>query len=408
MTNLWFRISLFNFAIASSMGLLLRYATVYPVEKLNLQFLLHGHSHGAMLGWAYMAIYALIYEFFVEKTKLSAKCFNTLFWFTQVSVLGMFVFFPIEGYALFSIISSALHLFCSYIFLGFVWRFRRKSFKLEPILLYVALGFMCLSTIGIWLLGPAIATQGKGSALFQGAIQFFLHFQFNGWFTLAVLALLLSDFTVLWGKRSMRIFALLLSLSVILTYALPLLWYVDSSVLFVFNGLGVLLQLVVFCLIAVQLRRQASLMELGSLSKSLFCFCALSMLLKAIAPLLLFAPSMMVMVNHIRPLVVGFIHLLMLGGVSGGILFLALRKGWLPRVGMLVRMTVILFIAAFVFTEALMLCQGWFIMQGISLVPSYQLWLLLGSSLLPLSVVLLFVAALKGRLRARRTGHIVR
>lgn len=143
MTKVWFRVSLFNFAVAALMGFLLRYASVFPVDKLNLQFLLHGHSHGAMLGWAYMALYALIYADFIVKTERSKNWFNLLFWLSEVSVLGMLVFFPIEGYALFSIIFSALHLLCSYVFVYFVWRFRKPEL-INKKLLYSALGFMVL------------------------------------------------------------------------------------------------------------------------------------------------------------------------------------------------------------------------------------------------------------------------
>ena len=392
MTKVWFRVSLFNFAVAALMGFLLRYASVFPVDKLNLQFLLHGHSHGAMLGWAYMALYALIYADFIVKTERSKNWFNLLFWLSEVSVLGMLVFFPIEGYALFSIIFSALHLLCSYVFVYFVWRFRKPELSNKK-LLYSALGFMVLSTVGILLIGPAISIKGKESAFFQGVIQFFLHFQFNGWFMMGVLALFF---------KSVKDSALLpipgwvgaaIVLSIVLTFALPLSWYVSQPILYYLNGLGVILQCFVFCVVSVSLCKEYWFIPLRRVTKLLFYFSVVSIFLKASTPVLSVLPSVMNHVHHVRPLVVGFIHLLMLGAVSGSIVFLAVRRGWLPDKGIFIYMAVFLFIGAFVGTEGLMLLQGWFIIQGYNLVPNYSVWLMLISSLLPLSVVILLIVS---------------
>lgn len=391
MTKVWFSISLFNFAIAALMGFLLRYASVFPVEKLNLQFLLHGHSHGAMLGWAYMALYALIYAGFVVKTKQSKKCFNVLFWISEISVVGMFIFFPIEGYALFSIFFSALHLVCSYLFVYYVWRFRKSGLKDQNRLLYTALGFMVLSTVGILLIGPAIHIQGKGSAFFQGAIQFFLHFQFNGWFIVSVLALFLKGVKSYTRKSISVMLHLVLIVSIVLTFALPLNWYVPAAVLYYLNGLGVILQLFIFGLISIYLCKKYWFVHLKPVEKILFYFSIVSVFLKAFVPLLSLLPSVMSDVYHIRPLVVGFIHLLMLGAISGSILFFAMRKRWLPSKGAMVYVAIILFIGAFVCTEGLMLLQGFFIIEGYNLISNYTFWLMLISSFLPLSVIMLFV-----------------
>ena len=45
MKKSWLLICFINFFIAALMGLLLRLMYVAPVERINFQFLLHGHSH---------------------------------------------------------------------------------------------------------------------------------------------------------------------------------------------------------------------------------------------------------------------------------------------------------------------------------------------------------------------------
>src|SRR3990167_834357 len=112
----WLLICFINFFIAALMGLLLRLMYVAPVEWVNFQFLLHGHSHVAMLGWVYLMLYSLIIHFFLPKEAQQKTIYNRLFWVTQVSVMGMMVRFPVEGYAMLSITFSTLHIFCSYYF----------------------------------------------------------------------------------------------------------------------------------------------------------------------------------------------------------------------------------------------------------------------------------------------------
>ena len=46
-----------------------------------------------------------------------------------------------------------------------------------------------LSTLGILAIGPIIATGNQGKEIYYWAVQFFLHFQFNGWFWFAAMAI---------------------------------------------------------------------------------------------------------------------------------------------------------------------------------------------------------------------------
>jgi len=69
MKKSWLLCTFTNFFIAALMGLLLRWMYVAPIAGLNFQFLMHGHSHVAMLGWVYLMLYCLIFYFFVPKEK---------------------------------------------------------------------------------------------------------------------------------------------------------------------------------------------------------------------------------------------------------------------------------------------------------------------------------------------------
>ncbi|MFH7014977.1 hypothetical protein [Flavobacterium sp. FlaQc-47] len=133
---------------------------LFPLN-INYSFILHAHSHIAMLGWVYLIIYVLIVRFFIPKVKSSKPFYNRLFWLTEFSVIGMMIAFPIQGYALFSIVFSTMHILLSYVFCRIIWRDSLKEKTEAQRLLFVAILFMVLSTFGVWCLGPALNMLGK-------------------------------------------------------------------------------------------------------------------------------------------------------------------------------------------------------------------------------------------------------
>ena len=166
------------------MGLALRFSFLESIG-INYRFLTHAHSHVAMLGWVYLMLFTLFIHYFIPN---EPKIFNRLFWLTELAVVGMMISFPIQGYAALSITFSTLHIFCSYYFVFLIWKHLKTRSTATEKLLKASLLFMMISTIGVWCLGPAVSILGSTSAFYHIAIQFFLHFQFNGWFLIAVIA----------------------------------------------------------------------------------------------------------------------------------------------------------------------------------------------------------------------------
>ena len=98
-------VALLYFLIAASLGIVLR---LFPITNVDAtyRYLVHTHSHIALLGWVYVALTALIFHLCI---KLEAqKKYSKVFWCTQITILGMLFSFPITGYALFSILFSSL------------------------------------------------------------------------------------------------------------------------------------------------------------------------------------------------------------------------------------------------------------------------------------------------------------
>jgi hypothetical protein len=118
---LMFRLALLNFFLAALLGVLLRYAFVEELTFITYRPVMHAHSHVAMLGWVYLALYALLLPAFVPAAA-GKGFYRGLFWLTQLSVAGMLISFPLEGYGPWSISFSTLHVLCAYAFAGQIWR----------------------------------------------------------------------------------------------------------------------------------------------------------------------------------------------------------------------------------------------------------------------------------------------
>ncbi len=382
---------LINFLIAALLGLMLRYMFVGEFN-INYRFLIHAHSHIAMLGWVYLMLYVLIVHYFVPEQK---PIFSTLFWLTEFAVIGMLLSFPFQGYAAISISFSTLHIFCSYYFVYLIWKHHKTESVVTQRLLKVSLVFMLLSTAGVWCLGPAVSMLGQASAFYQIAIQFFLHFQFNGWFLIAAIAVF---FHVLQLKDSkqFRLFFVLLLISRVLTLALPIYWFVPHIALYWVNGLGVLIQLLTL-LVFLKLIKPYQLFLLKNNSKLtiyLYVFAIFCLILKTGTQLLSLIPEVSEVAYQHRNLVIGFIHLLMLGVVTG-FLFGFILQNKLVTFNVWLNFGIYTFILGFVLTELFLILRGGMFYFQVSAIPNYYLLLFVSSIFLPLGIGSIIVNILK-------------
>ena len=391
MKKIWLLACFINFFIASLMGLLLRLMYVAPIEWVNFQFLMHGHSHTAMLGWVYLMLYGLIVHFFVPKEAQQKPIYNRLFWVTQITVLGMMINFTIQGYALFSITFSTLHIFCSYYFCRLVWKDAQPATLPEKQLLRTALFFMIFSTLGVWCLGPAVGLLGKASPFYQIAIQFFLHFQFNGWFMFAVLALFLNQFQADINRNQFRLFYRLLVIATVLTLALPVSWYLSNPVFYWINSLGVMVQLGSFLVFIKMIRPhfQSFFSKLQTIEKLVYGLALTSLGLKIIIQLVVLVPELAQVSHQIRNFVIGYIHLTMLGIITGFLLGFALRNELINRKNAPVNWGIKLFLVGFISTELLLFIQGIYLFLNLGVFNMYYQSLFVTSVFLPSGIVLL-------------------
>ncbi len=395
----WFKTALVNLLIAAILGSLLRYAFVDELSWMKYKNILHAHSHVAMLGWVYLALYNLLLYAFLPPGLVARPVYRRLFWLAQVSVVGMFISFPIQGYAGFSIAFSTLHVLVSYVF---VWQFWRdlnsgdEKAAFSVLLAKTALVFMVVSTISLWLLGPIIMTDLKRTALYYMCVQFFLHFQFNGWFLLGVLALFFKRFEghgIHFDRKRQRLFYGLVMVSTLSTYALAVAWSNPKPIVFWVNSIGVLVQLAAIIVLVALYRphaRQVSAL-LAPWEKGLFVIAAVGLLLKVAVQTAVAIPQIATIAYTIRNYVIGFIHLVLLGVISSFILAQAIEKGVIPVRRSVARTGIVFFVAGFLLSELLLFLQGTLLWAQIGFMPWYYELLFGASLLIPFGVLLLLL-----------------
>lgn len=407
----WLRLALFNFLLATLLGALLRYVFVQEIPGLKFRFVLHAHSHVAMLGWLYLALFALLIAFFLPAEKQAKPVYKWLVIGTEISVLGMLATFPFMGYAGLSIAFSTLHLILSYIFAWYFLRdLRRVKGEGRPMthsFVRAAIWFMIISTLGLWGIAPIVIFGLKGSAFYYAAVQFFLHFQFNGWYLFTVLGLLVYwlEQRGIWlpGKVVRKVFYILIPATV-LTYALAIAWSTPHWAVFLLNSLGVLLQLIAAGILFRLLfpRRRAILQGLSGWSKWFLGLAFAGYFLKVLIQTAVIIPYIATIGFTIRNYVIGFIHLILLLVISAFIFGLGINKGVFSIQRPVARLGMISLSAGFLLSEFLLFLQGTFFWAALGFLPGYYTSLFVVSALIPLGVGL-FLTGQRGN-RWKKSG----
>ena len=182
-TASWVIYTLGLLVLVTLAGFILRLFPFGVLSGINYENLVHAHSHLAFLGWAYNALFlGLVWTFIPKEGNLLSK-YHTLFWITQVATLSMFVAFLLDGYQAPAIIALTLHTVTAYVFIVYFL----KDSKTQPVVTLAdwmmkgAFACLFISTLGPFAI-PIIQTQSMNADHIKMAVNFYLHFQYNGWF----------------------------------------------------------------------------------------------------------------------------------------------------------------------------------------------------------------------------------
>lgn len=397
----WFRIALINLFLAALLGATLRSIYLWELPFLRFRPFLHAHSHVALLGWLFMGVVLCFLH--DGGNGIVSKRLRWLLIAMQTSVIAMLIAFPVESYGPFSITASSAFLLLAYPLLYMVWGTSR-SWPREGSgrLTRWAIAFFVISTVGTWALPVIMAAGNQGKEIYYWSVQLFLHFQFNGWFWFAAMAI-----GARWAERNgfdMRIDRLTLSLwvlSAVFTYALAIAWSEPHPVVFATVSAAVALQAWAAArTLRILLRlRDLAYTRFSKWARILIGIALVSMAMKVLVQAAVAVPYVAVMSLTVRHLVMGFIHMNTLGIMTALLLAYAITNGWLDARRTLARIGLLLLITGIIGSELLLFAQGTFFWAGCGMMQGHYWHLFIASVLMPLGAGLLVYSGAEDRAR---------
>ena len=356
----------FNFFLVALLGLGLRSFSVFSVPFLNYKFLIHAHSHFAFGGWILPAILLMIVKYFPEFTnKISLQQLRLVSGSLIISAYGMLLSFPFVGYAPVSIAFSTISMIAA-IYMGvLLWKAMKGVKSVSYNFLRAGIIFLALSSLGPMATAPLIATGNNFSPLYSNAIYFYLHFQYNGWFTFAILAVLyqLLGSEAKYGKIAFWLLAGACGPA----YLLSVLWVKPPDYIFIIAFMAALAQLAGVVFLLIDLFR---LKGKWQISKVIIYVAMSVFVMKNMIQLASAFPEVVDMATARRNFIIAYLHMVLLGFVS---LFLigSLIKGNERHVrpGFIAGLTT--FFVAFLITETLLVMNAsgiWVELGGLAFV----------------------------------------
>lgn len=178
--------------IAGALGLLMRSMSWIDLP-LPYTHLLHAHSHVGFQGWLYLSLFLLSIHVFLSPDQRQRGKYNFQLKCTVGVLVALLVAFLWQGYAAVSIALSTVFQLLNYWFIYRFWRHLNESpSDLPKRFMKAGMVFGLLSTLAPYHVGYLSASGMKGTDLYQAALYFFFHFQYNGWFAFSLFGILLQ------------------------------------------------------------------------------------------------------------------------------------------------------------------------------------------------------------------------
>ena len=384
------------FFLVALLGVVLRLFSFADVPA-TYKFLVHTHSHVALLGWVYVGLTSLIYILFLEDAGIE-RVYRRIFWFTQFTILGMLLSFPFQGYALFSIVFSTLFLVASYFFAWMVFKKTPEEFKsrFSYKCIHASLIYMIASSVGPWALGGIMSTLGSTSIWYKLAIYFYLHFQYNAWFVLALCGILFfiaENNKLKISRTDFKSFFIFINIAIALTFFLSVLWTQPNTIFYNLAGIGAVLQLFAFLKFYNILKHA----RLGSVIKPfprlLLIISGWLLVVKLLAQLLSALPYFADLAYKTPDFVIAYLHWVFLGLISPVLLALLnhFKLMKLSKTGFWI------FFAGFLFTEIILIFRGVAMWQRWTMPEHLSVYLFAGSCLFPIGIGWVFLNNLRAK-----------
>lgn len=323
----WLKISLLNLCIVAALGVLMRYKIGFEFPFLDQKHLQHSHSHFAFAGWLSHTLMALMVYFLQTKsTAFNGNKYKSIIIANLICSYGMLVSFIIEGYGLVSIVLSTASIFVSYVF---AFRFIKDLKLLDDDCiakswLKAALFFNVISSLGTFYLAYMMASKNVVLDFYHSSIYFYLHFQYNGWFFFACMGLAFGFLNLRKSEHSFygtsfKLFAT----ACVPAYFLSTLWLDLPVCLYIVAVLAAIFQVFAwFKLLMILVKTRRDYLEnFSPLLRYILLFVSFALSIKLLLQLGSTVPLLSELAFGFRPIVIAYLHLVLLAIMSLFVLF---------------------------------------------------------------------------------------
>lgn len=350
------RLAFFNLLIVAVLGVILRTYPLLPISFPSYKNLLHAHSHFAFGGWIMPVLFVIILKYFPDlANRIAYRHIKNISVLLLFSAYGMLLSFPFQGYAAVSISFSTLSILAGFYMAIAFWKASAGiNTPISIHFLKAGLIFLVLSSIGPFATAPLIAMGKAGTALYYNAIYFYLHFQYNGWFTFAILAVL---YKMLERKNlgiNGKFVYYLFTIACIPAYFLSTLWSHPPALLYIIAMMAAIMQIaaVFFLLKDIGQLKWKKKFIARIFKAAIFFF-----VLKNLFQLLSSIPAVADLAYTHRNFIIAYLHMVLLGFISAFALA-AILKGNEFYTTPAMKRGLLLFCISFLSTEVLLVLNA--------------------------------------------------
>lgn len=359
----WLKFSLINLCIVASLGVLMRYKIGFEFPYFNQKNILHSHSHFAFAGWITHTLMTLMVYYLQDKIGvLDTNKYKKIIIANLICSYGMLVFFIIQGYGMFSIFFSTASILVSY---AFGYYYLKDLKKIDTDLAAInwfraALIFNIISSFGTFYLAYMMASKNVIQDLYLSSIYYFLHFQYNGWFFFACMGLFFAFLNLKKSDHSFFEVSLkLFATACIPAYFLSILWLKVPVWIYIITAIAATIQVFAwFKLLFILIKTQKEFINnFAPLLRYILCFVGLALSIKFILQLGSTIPVLSQMAFGFRPIVIAYLHLVLLAVISLFLLFYIYAKHFII-LNSKIKIGLIIFSLGVFFNELVLAVQG--------------------------------------------------
>lgn len=329
----WVRLSLLNFLMVAVMGVLMRYKICFEFPILDQKHMQLAHSHFAFTGWVTQTLMVFMIRYLQQQIThfRTGLYLNLLRLNTLIAYCTLFSF-ALGGYNTLSIVFLGITILIGLVFTIVFIRDTKEIKDTSVSWFRAGLFFMTLSTFGTASLAYMMANKHIDQHTYLASIYWYLHFQYNGWFFFACIGLLLNRLKeYLPNTMALKGIFYLFFAGCIISYVLSVLWLNLSIGWIILAAIGAAMQGWAWIQFLIMVKKPIFSIteEKPLLLRFIFYILAVAITVKFLLQLGSTIPVVSTLAFGYRPVIIAYLHLILLSIISVSLLLFIWLAGFL-------------------------------------------------------------------------------